>query len=91
MKAVPALLRARRQLGASDIDAALVRGPWWRLVFAPTRPAGAVDKAAYVFCVLTQFHRHLKRGNIYAEASGRWRDLRAQLLGGQAWATGSPN
>jgi TnpA family transposase len=35
--------------------------------------------------VLTQFHRHLKRREIYAEASARWRDPRAQLLAGQKW------
>ena len=27
-----------------------------------------------MFCVLTQFHRHLRRRDIYAEASARWRD-----------------
>jgi len=30
-----------------------------------------VDRSSYVFCVLTQFHRHLKRSDIYAEASER--------------------
>jgi hypothetical protein len=39
-----------------------------------------------VFCVLTQFHRHLKRRDVYAEASARWRDPRAHLLAGAAWA-----
>ena len=39
-----------------------------------------------MFCVLTQFHRHLRRRDIYAEASARWRDPRAQLLDGEAWA-----
>jgi TnpA family transposase len=86
MKAMPALLRARRQLNTDDIDTSLVRGSWRRLVFGHSAPAAAIDKAAYVFCVLTQFHRHLKRGDIYAEASGRWRDPRAQLLSGQTWA-----
>jgi hypothetical protein len=38
-----------------------------------------------VFCVLTQFHRRLKRREIYANASSRWRDPRAQLLAGDAW------
>ena len=44
-----------------------------------------IDKNAYVMCVLTQFHRHLKRRDIYADASERWRDPRAQLLTGDAW------
>ena len=33
---------------------------------------GAVEKNAYVFCVLTQFHRHLKRHEIFAQASSQW-------------------
>jgi TnpA family transposase len=87
MKAMPQLLRARHRLTVVDIDEALVHGSWKRLVFGAPPPAdGAVDKDSYVFCVLTQFHRHLKRGDIYAAASGRWRDPRAQLLDGQAWA-----
>jgi hypothetical protein len=87
MKAMPELLRARRRPTVVDVDEALVQGSWKRLVFGtPPAPDGAVDKASYVFCVLTQFHRHLNRGDIYAEASGRWRDPRAQLLDGQAWA-----
>ena len=31
------------------------------------------------------FHRHLRRREIYAEASSRWRDPRAQLLTGEEW------
>ena len=38
-----------------------------------------------MFCVLTQFHARLKRRDIYAETSTRWRDPRAQLLDGEAW------
>ncbi|MCA1679479.1 MAG: hypothetical protein LC777_11260 [Actinobacteria bacterium] len=39
-----------------------------------------------MFCVLTQFHRYRKRREIFAQASSRWRDPRAQLLDGEAWA-----
>ncbi len=45
-----------------------------------------MDKNAYVFCVLTQFHCQLLRRDIYAPGSSRWRDPRAQLLDGEAWA-----
>jgi Tn3 transposase DDE domain len=38
-----------------------------------------------VFCALEKFHRHLRRRDIYAEASTRWRDPRAHLLDGEAW------
>jgi Tn3 transposase DDE domain len=48
---------------------------------------GAVDRNAYVFCVLTQFHRLLRRREIYAPASSRFRDPRALLLSGEAWAS----
>ena len=45
----------------------MVHGSWRRLVYGQPAPAdGAVDRNAYAFCVLTQFHRHLKRRDIYA-------------------------
>ena len=86
MRRMPALLTSRRKPTVADIDETLVQGSWKRLVFgSPPAPDGAIDKNAYVFCVLTQFHRHLRRRDIYAEASARWRDPRAQLLDGEAW------
>ena len=85
MKRMPALLRARK-LTSADVNGSLVHGSWKRLVFgAPTNQDGAVDRNAYVFCVLTQFHRYLKRREIHANRSSRWRDPRAQLLAGEAW------
>ncbi len=87
MKRMPALLRSRRKPTVAEIDETLVQGSWKRLVFGSPPPAdGAIDQNAYVFCILTQFHRHLRRRDIYAEASARWRDPRAQLLDGEAWA-----
>jgi TnpA family transposase len=85
MKQLPKVLDGRRSrnLTEADIDAELVRGSWRPLVFPGE---GKVDKNAYVFCVLTQFHSRLKRREIYAETSTRWRDPRAQLLDGAAWA-----
>ena len=93
MRALPGLLAARptKRVPAGLLDARrvavdLVPAGWWRpLVFRPDRPENTVDKAGYVFCVLEQFHRHLKRRNIYAAASTRWADPRAQLLSGAAW------
>jgi Tn3 transposase DDE domain len=71
-----------------DIDDRLVRGSWRRLVYEqPPAAGGTVDRNAYAFCVLTQFHRHLKRRDIFAPRSSRWRDPRAQLLSGEAWAS----
>jgi TnpA family transposase len=68
------------------IDAGVVNGPWRRLVFGhPEHADGAVNRHAYAFCVLEQFWRHLKRREIYAEASTRWRNPQAQLVDGPAW------
>jgi len=93
MDALPGLLdlRATRKVPAGYLDerhviAGVVPTGWWqRLVYPPERPPGTVDRAAYVFCVLEQFHRHLVRRDIYASPSVRWNDPRAQLLAGTAW------
>lgn len=42
-------------------------GSWKGLVTGDT----GIDKNAYVFCVLTEFHRRLKRRDVYAERSSR--------------------
>ncbi|GAA2165401.1 hypothetical protein [Actinomadura napierensis] len=82
MRTVPRLLDRRTKVGVADIDPALLTGSWKSLVLPKS---GGVDRNAYVFCVLTAFHRHLKRREVYAEASARWRDPRAQLLAGEKW------
>ena len=59
---------------------------WWRqLVLPADRSEGTVHRAAYVFCVLEQFHQRLRRRDIFATASSRWADPRARLLTGPAW------
>ncbi len=82
MRSLPRLLDRRTKVTAADIDHTLLSGSWKSLVLPKT---GRIDRNAYVFCVLTAFHRHLRRREIYAEASSRWRDPRAQLLAGEAW------
>jgi TnpA family transposase len=84
MKALPRLLDRRTRITAADIDLGLLSGSWRALVMPK---GGGVDRSAWVFCVLTAFHRHLRRREIYAEASTRWRDPRAQLLAGEKLAT----
>jgi Tn3 transposase DDE domain len=82
-KALPRLLDGRKKkVTEADIDTGLVSGSWKRLVHRPGAHGSTIDKNAYTMCVLTQFHRHLKRRDIYAQASARWRDPRAQLLAG---------
>jgi TnpA family transposase len=63
----------------------VVPAGWRPLVFKNPRPEGTVDRNGYVFCVLEQFYQRLKRRDIFAAASSRWADPRAQLLSGQVW------
>jgi len=48
-------------------------------------PAGAVDRDAYVVCVLEGLHRALGRRDVYARPSHRWADPRTLLLDGDRW------
>jgi hypothetical protein len=77
MRALPRLLDGRHKIVREDLVEELLIGSWRRLVLpGPDR----IDKNSYVFCVLTHFHRHLKRREIYAPTSTRWCDPKAQLL-----------
>jgi hypothetical protein len=50
------------------------------------RPTGrAVDRDAYVVCVLEQLYRALGRRDVFASPSVRWADPRARLLDGPQW------
>ena len=90
---LPELVEARNSarvpagfLDARKVAVDLVPAGWWRpLVFRDGRPEGTVDRNAYVFCVLEQFHTRLKRRDIFATTSTRWADPRAHLLTGPAW------
>lgn len=69
MKTLAELLTAKSELPATYLDARLVDhdlivGGWSRLVYRQGRPEWTVDRAAYTFCVLEQFHRHLEHRNI---------------------------
>ena len=93
LRGLPGLMdaRATRRVPAGYLDEQLVMldvvpvGWWQRLVIAPGRPVGTVDRAAYVFCVLEQLHQRLRGRDIYATASSRWTDPGARLLSGPAW------
>jgi TnpA family transposase len=56
----------------------------------PDLEPGSIDWRAYTFCVLEQFHRALKRRDIFATNSSKWGDPRAKLLAGCAWTTAKP-
>ena len=97
MKGLPDVLAYRSRLTAPLIPArtiehGVVNGPWKRLVFGhPEHEGGAVNRHAYTFCVLEQFWRALKRREIYADASTRWRNPQASLLTGPAWEAVRPD
>lgn len=64
---------------------------WRRLVRPPDCPAGTADKAAYVFCVLEQFHPHLHRRDVFATPSAAGPTPPAKLLVGPAWDAAKPS
>jgi hypothetical protein len=82
MRALPRLLDGRHKIVREDLVEELLTGSWRRLVLPGP---GRIDKNSYVFCVLTAFHRHLKRREIFAPASTRWCDPKAQLLDDDAY------
>ena len=87
---LPGLVGRRRVL-ADELDQTLVTGSWRRLVLAnPELPAELADHRAYVFCVLEQLHRGLRRREIYAVGADRWGDPRARLLDGERWENAQP-
>jgi len=94
VKALPELAARKvttKPLRDSDIDADLVPPMWQRAVYAnPGLAQGAVDRDAYVVCVLEQLHKALRVRDIFAAPSHRWADPRAQLLVGPAWEAVRP-
>jgi TnpA family transposase len=89
VKKLPAL--SRRKVGEKpllprEVDDKLVPSHWRKAVYANAElPQGAVDRDAYVVCVLEQLFRALKRRDIFASPSHRWSDPRARLLDGKGW------
>lgn len=81
---LPALARRRvseKPLLPREIDDKLVPPAWRKAVYANAElPEGAVDRDAYVVCVLEQLFRALKRRDVYASPSHRWSDPRARLF-----------
>ena len=89
VRKLPALSRRRvkdQPLLPKEIDSELVPVIWKRAVYsnADLRP-GAVDRDAYVVCVLEQLFKALNRRDVFASPSHRWSDPRARLLDGKQW------
>ena len=89
VRRLPALARRRvgqRPLLPHEINAEMVPPAWKRAVYANAKlPKGAVDRDAYVVCVLEQLFRALSRRDVFATPSNRWSDPRARLLDGPRW------
>ncbi|MFJ1900516.1 Tn3 family transposase [Streptomyces sp. NPDC088115] len=89
VKRLPALARRKvkaKPLLPREIDAKLVPAAWKKAVYSnPELPEGAVDRDAYVVCVLEQLFRALNRRDVFASPSNRWADPRARLLDGKRW------
>ncbi len=89
VKRLPAL--SQRKVGEKpllprEIDDKLVPSHGPKAVYANAEPPqGAVDRDAYVVCVLEQLFRALKRRDDFASPSHRWSDPRARLLDGKGW------
>ncbi|MCX4548221.1 MULTISPECIES: Tn3 family transposase [unclassified Streptomyces] len=86
---LPALSRRKvveKPLLPREVDDKLVPSHWRKAVYANADlPEGAVDRDAYVVCVLEQLFGALKRRDIFASPSHRWSDPRARLLQGKGW------
>jgi hypothetical protein len=89
VRTLPALAQRRvgqRPLRPAEIDQDLVPPVWRPAVYANRAPAdGAVDRDAYVVCVLEQLFKALNRRDVFASPSQRWSDPRARLLDGPRW------
>ncbi|MEU9473742.1 Tn3 family transposase [Streptomyces avermitilis] len=89
VKRLPALARRRvkdKPLLPREVDDKLVPAAWRKVVYANAKlPPGAVDRDAYVVCVLEQLYRALQRRDVFASPSHRWSDPRARLLDGTEW------
>ncbi len=89
VRGLPAL--ARRKVGVKpllprEVDDKPVLPAWRKAVYAnPDLPQGAVDRDAYVVCVLEQLHRALNNRDVFASPSHRWSNPRARLLDGPDW------
>jgi hypothetical protein len=89
VRRLPELLRRRvsqKPLDPVEVEAKLVPLMWRSAVFANRRlPQGAVDRDAYVLCLLDQLRAALRRRDVFAHPSLRWSDPRAHLLDGADW------
>ncbi|MEV4248283.1 DUF4158 domain-containing protein [Streptosporangium canum] len=87
LRALPKVIAARKP-GLEHIRGfeGLISGSWRRLVLAnPKLEPSAIDRPAYVFCVLELLHDALRRRDVYAVGSGKWADPRVQLIEARLW------
>ena len=73
------------RLPDAEVPLAVVNTSWRPHV--SDREDGTVNRAAYACCMLDQLRMGLRRRDVYAPASTRWGDPRADLLSPDAWQT----
>ncbi|MCX4530119.1 hypothetical protein OHA79_43765 [Streptomyces sp. NBC_00841] len=95
VKRLPEIARRKvkvKPLLPREIDGKLVPPVWRQAVYSnPELPEGAVDRDAYVVCVLEQLYRALNLRDVFASPSNRWSDPRARLLDGKQWEAVAEN
>ncbi|MFJ9181379.1 Tn3 family transposase [Streptomyces sp. NPDC102360] len=89
VKGLPALSRrqvTKKPLLKREVDDKVVPPYWRKAVYAnKDLPLGAVDRDAYVVCVLEQLYRALVSRAVFASPSHRFCNPRARLLDGKPW------
>ncbi|WP_067144018.1 Tn3 family transposase [Microtetraspora malaysiensis] len=95
VRRLPELARrqvSRKPLLPGEIDVSLVTPAWKRAVYSnKDLPQGAVDRDAYVVCVLEALLRALSVRDVFATPSLRWADPRSHLLDGRVWEAVRPD
>jgi hypothetical protein len=71
------------ELPDTDVPLGVINASWEPHV--RNRDTGTVNRAGYSCCVLDALRTRLRRRDIYAPASTRWGDPRAELLAPDAW------
>lgn len=89
-RAMPELF-GRKKVAVAEIDEALLRGSWRRLVLQGSGvEAGLVDRRAYTLAVAEGLHQALRRRDVFVIGTGRWGDPRSKLFDAQEWAAEQP-
>lgn len=65
----------------------IIRRAWQRYI---VKENGTLDHHAYIFCVMDELHKALKKRDVFVTTSWRYADPRAGLLMGKEWESTRP-